>query len=116
MSDEPAVSPEDALEVAQRALAKVQDLKERVAKLEALHEDSIDEAADYDDRDAAVIEHLEPGEPVKVTRLHKLYRRHTDIRADDTLKKRVRGLVAGPNFRIARAGEILYDPDGGEQR
>ncbi|WP_226040868.1 hypothetical protein [Natrinema sp. DC36] len=95
---------------------RVEDLEGRVAELEALLEDSTDSTVNYDDRDEAVIDHLEPGEPVKITRLHKLYRRHTDIRADDTLKQRVRGLVSGPDFRIARAGEILYDPDGGEQR
>lgn len=71
---------------------------------------------DYDDRDAAVIEHLESGETVKISRLRKLYRRHTDIRDDGTLKERVQGLVAGPDFRIGRVGEIIYDPDGGEQR
>jgi chromosome segregation ATPase len=95
---------------------RIRDLEDRVAELEALLEDSVDATVNHDDRDEAVIEHLEPGEPVKISRLHKLYRRHTDIRADDTLKQRVRGLVAGPDFRIARAGEILYDPDGGEQR
>jgi len=99
------LSADEVLLVAQRALNKVNDL-----------EDSVDATVNHDDRDEAVIEHLEPGEPVKISRLHKLYRRHTDIRADDTLKQRVRGLVAGPDFRIARAGEILYDPDGGEQR
>lgn len=115
MSEESDVRPEDALQVAQRALAEVQDLQERVAELEA-GEEPTDETVEYDDRDNAVIEHLEPGEPVKIAELRRLYRRHTDIRGDDTLKKRVRGLVAGPDFRIARAGEIVYDPDGGEQR
>ncbi|SEW10594.1 hypothetical protein [Natrinema salifodinae] len=110
MSD-PDVHPEDALEVAQRALAEVQDLKERVAEFEA-GEGSTDEAVEYDDRDSAVIEHLEPGEPVKIVELRRLYRRHTDIRSDTTLKKRIQGLVAGPDFDIAGVGEICYDPDG----
>ncbi|WP_137288860.1 hypothetical protein [Natronorubrum halophilum] len=112
MSEELNVRPEDALEVAQQALAEVQDLEQRVAELEANDESTVD----YDDRDEAVIDYLDPGETVPIKRLHKLYQRHTDIRADDTLKNRVRGLVAGPDFKIARAGEIVYDPDGGERR
>ena len=121
MSEESDVRPEDALWVAQQALAKVNDLEDRVDEHEALLEDSAIETVDYDDRDAAVIEHLEPGKPVKISRLHKLYRRHTDIRADDTLKQRVRGFLARsrytpteeiasrnchPSYRISIAGNF----------
>ncbi|QLK25434.1 hypothetical protein HYG81_15295 [Natrinema zhouii] len=112
MSEAADVRPEDALEVAQRALSKVQDLEERVAELEGDDGESVDDDYDYDDRDSAVIEHLVAGEFVTVSQLRRLYRRHTDIRSDDTLKKRIQGLVAGPDFEIAGVGEIRYDPDG----
>ncbi|WP_323192391.1 hypothetical protein [Halostella sp. PRR32] len=105
------IRAEDALQVAQRALSRVNDLEQRVDELEDSGEPN-SEAAGYDSRDSAVVGHLEPGEPVEIKTLRQLYRRHTDIRADDTLKKRIQGLVAGPDFRIARAGVILYDPDG----
>lgn len=112
MSESADVRPEDALEVAQRALAEVNDLKQRVAELEGTDEEPNSETVDYNDRDSAVIEHLDPGAFVTVSKLHRLYRRHTDIRSEDMLKERVQGLVAGPEFEIAGVGEIRYDPDG----
>ncbi len=119
MSDQPDVRPEDALRVAQRALDRIADheedtaaLEERVAELEAELglEDSQPEP-DYDSRDQAIVERLEPGETITVSELRQLYRRHTDIRSEKTLKRRMKGLVDRPEFEIADIGEIRYDPE-----
>ncbi|WP_135535400.1 hypothetical protein [Halostella pelagica] len=114
MSDRPDVAPGDALQVAQRALSKVDELEQRVDELEETTDAAASGGRDFDDRDSAVVERLDPGEAVPVGRLRKLYRRHTDIRSEDTLKKRIQGLVASPDFAIAGVGEIHYDPDGGD--
>ncbi|SEQ40067.1 hypothetical protein [Natrinema salaciae] len=51
MSEETDVRPEDALEVAQRALERIDELAGCVVELEALLEDSAGAAIDHDDRD-----------------------------------------------------------------
>ena len=112
MSDGPDVRPEDALQVAQRALARVSELEERVAELEG-ETDTTTEAPEYDARDQAIVENLEPGQQITVTELRRLYRRHTDIRSEQTLKERTKALLEQPDFDLVDIGVIQYDPAGG---
>jgi hypothetical protein len=84
---------------------RVDEQDERIANLEAQIERGGSSSGSRsrfesgsDGRDQAVIDQLDAGEVVTVSRLKDLYRTHTDIRTDRTLKNRVPSLLKRPDF------------------
>lgn len=86
----------------------VEDLRERVAELEA----RLDERPDHhetmagvsDQRDAAVVDALETGDVVGPRRLQRLYNRHTDVQNKTTLRNRIKNLTTdGPFEHVAHS-------------
>jgi len=77
-------------------------------KIEALEDELDDERASgpdgaFDSRDGSVIDVLigHEGEHFTVQELVQLYRTHTDIRRQKTLKRRVKDLTLTPHFEKA---------------
>ena len=94
----------------------VVELRKRISELEDALEDvtsgstggTVGQTGGYgDSRDSAVVEHLEPGQTVGIGQLKQLYRTYTDIRADRTLKNRVKSLTKSPLFERRRGSWVF---------
>ena len=57
-----------------------------------------------DPRDASVVDALEPGQSVSLTRLRNLYLQRTDVRKENTLRDRVKRLTKTPLFEREKNG------------
>ena len=86
---------------------RVRVLEDELAALKAgdTSENDSDARGKFTDRrDDAVIEHLDHGETVRVSRIKSLYRIHTDVRAEGTLQTRIKSLTATPLFQYKDPG------------
>lgn len=84
---------------------EVEALRERVAyleaRLQARPEHDADRPGISDHRDRSVVAALDEGQVVGAKQLRALYRRETDVRANATLRNRVKDLVTdGPFERV----------------
>lgn len=96
---------------------RVDEQDERIADLEAqIERDSSGSPSSSrsSGRDQAVIDQLDAGEVVTVSRLKDLYRTHTDIRTDRTLKNRVPSLLKRPDFEEVAFKKWRYTGGGSE--
>lgn len=88
--------PNDDLEALRQ---EVEQLRERVADLEdRVQSSSTLPPAAKDYRDARVLDALEPGEIVTLRQFHQLFREHTDIRNEETLRERTKNLAESDAF------------------
>jgi hypothetical protein len=93
---------------------KVNTLEARIDELEAQSdgtengEGSEPRRTGRDGRDQAVLDELDAGEVVSLRRLQGLYRTHTDIRSERTLKNRVRSLTKRSEFEQAAHAKWRY--------
>lgn len=58
----------------------------------------------FDGRDQAVLEQLQPGQRVSASELKQLYRSHTDVRSNQTLKNRIKTLTSAGAFESTGPG------------
>ena len=102
----------------------IAELRKRISELEDALEEATSGATGGtagqtggygDSRDSAVVEHLEPGQTVGIGQLKQLYRTHTDIRSDRTLKNRVKSLTKSPLFDHRNRGAWVYTGGGGDE-
>lgn len=100
----------DALRKKVRTLdARIDEQDDRIDELERQVESGAGGVASTGGgRDQAVLDGLDAGEIVTVSGLKQRYRRHTDIRADRTLKSRVRSLTNRPEFEQVAHGTWRY--------
>ena len=102
----------------------VVELRKRISELEDALEEAtsgatggtVGQTGGYgDSRDSAVIDQLTPGQTVGIGQLKQLYRTHTDIRSDRTLKNRVKTLTKSPLFDHRDRGAWVYIGRDGDE-
>lgn len=70
--------------------------------------------AGVDHFDAAVLEHLDPGDTVSLQDLRRLYQNNTRITSEKTVKSRIKVLTKRSEFEYVRSSTWRYLGDGGE--
>lgn len=106
----------DVEELRQLVDAAHKRIDELESELEDLRGSSIEgrsatDASPFDARDSAVLDALGPGQTVTVSDLQQLYRTHTDVRAKQTLKSRIKTLTGHDRFETRSAGRWRYVGD-----
>lgn len=82
-------------------LSRIEELEARLSEVEGqLDGRETSGGAGYGDhRDQAVLDVLEPGAIVRLATVRKLYRKHTDITNDRTVKRRTKALLQDGPFK-----------------
>lgn len=89
--------------------ARLDAAHKRIDYLEGVLEGQSDsESAGADGRDQAVLDEISEGDRVGVAALKQLYRTHTDVRSEQTLKQRVKSLTARDAFVPIGPGAWRY--------
>jgi len=93
-------------------LERIEELEQRVDALESRGSHTNDVR---DPRDSAVLWRLSPGDVYRASDIITLYQHHTDIKNEETAKKRLRSLTSQGAFEFIRPGVWCYtggDDDG----